>query len=82
MIIRAEVSTFSNWFKTLEVVPTIVALKEKMEDIRKAELEKTISKLKNVTNEEKKSIENMASAIVNKIIHTPLIALKAGDKFR
>lgn len=75
-IIRAEVSTFSNWFKTLEVVPTIVALKEKMEDIRKAELEKTISKLKNVTNEEKKSIENMASAIVNKIIHTPLIALK------
>ncbi|OGW49323.1 MAG: glutamyl-tRNA reductase [Nitrospirae bacterium RBG_19FT_COMBO_42_15] len=75
-IINSEVVTFSNWFKTLEVVPTIVALKEKMEEIKKAEIERTVSKLKNITEEEKKSIESMATAIVNKIIHTPLIALK------
>ena len=47
-----------------------------MEEIKKAEIERTVSKLKNITEEEKKSIESMATAIVNKIIHTPLIALK------
>ncbi|MBI5180344.1 MAG: glutamyl-tRNA reductase [Nitrospirae bacterium] len=75
-MIGNEVITFSNWFKTLEVVPTIVALREKVEEIRKGELEKTIPKLKGMTDEERDAIERLTTAIVNKIIHAPLIALK------
>ncbi|MEK6682280.1 MAG: glutamyl-tRNA reductase [Nitrospirota bacterium] len=75
-MIGNEVITFSNWFKTLEVVPTIVALREKVEEIRKGEFEKTIPKLKDMTDEERDAIERLTTAIVNKIIHAPLIALK------
>ncbi len=75
-IIIAEVTTFTDWIRTLDVVPTIVALREKVEEIRRAELEKTLSKLRDISDEERKSIEGLTNSIVNKILHAPLVALK------
>lgn len=75
-IIVSEVRTFTEWLRTLGVVPTIVALKEKVEEIRKAELEKTLSKLKDISDEERRSIEGLTNSIINKILHAPLVALK------
>ena len=51
-IIVEEVETFSKWFKSLEVVPTIVALREKVEDIRRKELERVTDKLRTLSPEE------------------------------
>lgn len=75
-IVDEEVETFLKWFKSLEVVPTIVALKERMEEIRKRELERTIGKLRSLSPEELHAIEGLTSTIVNKILHNPLVALK------
>jgi len=75
-IISEEMVTFSNWLKTLEVVPTIVSLKKKAEDIVEGELEKSLSWMRNLNEEEREKIEILASSIVNKILHDPITLLK------
>ena len=75
-IIDEEVDTFSKWFKSLEVVPTIVALKDKVEDIRRKELGRAIDRLKTLSPDEMQAVEALTNTIVNKILHGPLVALK------
>lgn len=75
-IVDEEVEKFIKWQESLDSVPTIVALREKAEEIKKEELERLLNKLNNLSNEEKEAIECMASAIINKLIHPPTAALK------
>ncbi len=76
LIISAEVEQFCNWLATLEVKPTIVALRRQLEEVRRAEVEKTLANLDSLQEKEKRAIEAMASAIVNKILHQPTRVLK------
>jgi glutamyl-tRNA reductase len=75
-IVSAEVESFWRWFENLEVVPTIVDLRDKAERICRRELERTLGSLKHLGDEERKSIEAMAEAIVNKLLHDPIARLK------
>ena len=79
-IVQDEVTKFVNWYRSLDVTPTIVALREKFEEIRKKELEKTFSLHPNFSDKEKKSVEALTSAIINKILHDPLTILKRKDE--
>ncbi len=76
LIVEAEVEQFCSWLATLEVTPTIVALRRKIEQIRQAELEKTLSGLNGLDDKQRKAIESMTSAMVNKILHQPTHILK------
>ncbi len=75
-IVAEEVAAFEAWFNALAVVPTIVALREKMEGIVKGELEKSASWLRKLSEEERSRIEILAASIVNKILHDPMTGLK------
>jgi glutamyl-tRNA reductase len=75
-IVKGEVDKFVNWYRSLDVTPTIVALRNKFEEIRKKELEKTLSLHPDLSEREKKSLEALTSAIINKILHTPITLLK------
>ena len=75
-IVRDEVARFVNWYRSLDVTPTIVALRKKFEEIRRKELEKTLSLHPNLSEKERKSLEALTSAIINKILHTPITLLK------
>lgn len=75
-IISREVGSFMTWVATLDVVPTIVELRDKTERIRQEEVAKTLAKLENVTEEERQSIEAMANSIIKKILHDPIVTLK------
>ena len=75
-IVMEELEGFCQWVSSLNVVPTIKALRERFENIRKLEIEKTLPGLKNITEKEKKSLEAMTSAIINKILHHPVTHLK------
>lgn len=81
-IIEEEIEAFHKWLISLDSIPTVVALREKAETIKKDELERLINKLPNLGEKERRLIEYMASAIVNKLIHPPTIAIKedAEDK--
>ncbi|MBI3353193.1 MAG: glutamyl-tRNA reductase [Nitrospirae bacterium] len=78
LIVSEEVETMDRWLKSLNVVPTIIAIREKVEAIRKLEVEKTIAKWRTeISEEQKEAIENLSVNIINKILHFPLSALKA-----
>lgn len=79
-IVKDEVVKFVNWYHSLDVTPTIVALRKKFEEIRKKELEKTLSLHPDLSDKEKKSLEALTSAIVNKILHAPITLLKRTDE--
>ena len=81
-IVSDEVVKFVSWYRSLDVTPTIVALRKKFEEIRKKELEKTLALHPDLSDEEKKSLEALTSAIINKILHEPVTLLKKtnGDR--
>jgi len=76
-IIAEEVNEFIHWLSSLDVVPTITALREKAERIKNGELEKALTKFDaDLTTEDRNRLEAMASGIVNKMLHAPTIELK------
>ncbi len=76
-IVAREVETFYQWFDSLDQVPTIIALKRKFEAIRQRELRKSLdSSLKDISGRERKAIEDLTAAMINKILHAPLTRLK------
>lgn len=75
-IIGEEVETFTRWQESLDAVPAIVALRETAENIKNEELQKLMNKLPELGDKERKAVEYMVTAVVNKLIHPPTIALK------
>ena len=71
-----EVGILRQWFQSLEVTPTIVALKNRVDDIKRTELEKALGRLSHLSVQERELVESMASTIVNKLIHSTLVTLK------
>lgn len=67
---------FMAWLGSREVVPTITDLREKAEKIRLDEVEKIMSKLGDLDERERNLINALSSAIVNKLLHEPLIRMK------
>ena len=76
VIIEEEVGKYQEWYNALEVVPTIVSLREKMEGIVRSELIRSSAWLQRLPEEEKKHIEMLAGSIINKILHDPITGLK------
>lgn len=79
-IVTEEVEAFWRWLGHLDVVPTIVALRDKVESIRRAELQKTLGQLKDLPARERDALEAMTNALVNKILHAPIATLKQHDR--
>ena len=76
-IVGDEVLGFLAWLRTLEVTPTIRALRERFDGIRKAEMDKTLKSFgEGLTDKQRRSLEAMGQAIVNKILHEPTVHLK------
>jgi glutamyl-tRNA reductase len=75
-IIDEEIEKFFRWVKSLDVVPTIIALRKRFEEIRKAELDKAMSVTEGIGEKDKKALKAMTVAIINKILHGPVTHLK------
>jgi glutamyl-tRNA reductase len=75
-IIDQEIGRFFNWLSMLEVTPTIVALRSRFEEVRQAELAKTLAGWKDLPPDGQKRLEALTSAITNKLLHPPTNLLK------
>ena len=75
-IIKDEVDKFTTWWHALEVRPVVSALMQKAEDIRWAQLDRTLKKLRPLSDEERESLEAMTKAIVTKMLNDPIQYLK------
>lgn len=75
-IIAEEVGKFNGWIATLEVVPTIRMLRDKVDSLRQAELARAFNRLPDLTDRERAVIEAMTVSLVNKILNAPTQHLK------
>ena len=75
-IIDEEAQKFYSWLEVLQVTPTIKLLRKKVDEIRTAELQRCFKKAKDLSEEQKSSIDRMTQAFVNKLLHHPTMTLK------
>jgi glutamyl-tRNA reductase len=75
-IIDEEVRAFAEWRRSLEVVPFLVELRKRGDEIRKAEVEKARRRMGPLTPDQESALEAATSAIVNKLLHEPTVQLK------
>jgi glutamyl-tRNA reductase len=77
-ILEEEVAAFDMWWRSLETVTTISCLRNKIETIREQELEKALSRLgSDFGDKQQEVIEALTKGIVNKILHDPMVQLRA-----
>lgn len=79
-LVEREVAKLFYRLKDLEVVPTIVSLREKLESIRQGEVAKALACLPNASPGTRAAIEAVSSAIVNKILHSPTVKLRESSR--
>ncbi len=77
-IIEQEVSSFLMWRRSLELAPTIVALRKQFGEVADEELRRALGRLENLNQSDRAVLEAMTRSMVNKLLHQPMIELKAG----
>lgn len=78
VLLDEEVEAFEVWWRSLDTVSTISCLRDKIETIREQELEKALSRLgSEFAEKHQEIIEALTRGIVNKILHDPMVQLRA-----
>lgn len=75
-LVSREVQNFQQWLEVRDAVPTIVALRQYADRIRRAELEKAVHRLGNLDEHQRRAIEAFSTGMVNKLLHMPTVNLK------
>ena len=75
-IVERHVEQFWDKVNSANVIPTIVELTKKFEDIRQQELKKAFSKLPDLSEADREVINCLASAITKKVLHDPICLLR------
>ena len=82
-IIDEAVIRFREWLDGLDVVPTIVALRKKLEAMAELEIKRTVQG-QGLSAESTEALQRMMGAYINKVLHEPTVFLKKegmlGDK--
>jgi glutamyl-tRNA reductase len=75
-ILEEEIRGFLEWRRSLDVVPLLVELRKRADEIRTTEIEKVRRRLGPLTPEQESALDAATSAIVNKLLHGPTVQLK------
>ncbi|MEE8481396.1 MAG: glutamyl-tRNA reductase [Desulfobacterales bacterium] len=76
-IIDEAVIRFWQWYENLDMVPTIVALRKKLDAIAKTEINKTFQSLNHLSDDDRQAIHRMTNSLIGKILHDPTLMLKS-----
>jgi glutamyl-tRNA reductase len=76
-LIAEGVARFLAWWQARGVAPTVTALRVHAEAIRDAEVARTLARLSHLTPDDAAAVRYLADALVNKLLHAPVTALKA-----
>jgi glutamyl-tRNA reductase len=81
VLVRQEVERFERWLTSLDVLPTISALRKRGDDIVEQVLRENESRWESVSPADRERLETMARAVVSRLLHDPTLRLKdsAGD---
>jgi glutamyl-tRNA reductase len=79
-LVEREVGKFLARQGDVEVIPTIVSLRARLEEIRLVEVKRTLARLPDASPEQRAAIEALSTGIVNKILHAPITKLRESSR--
>jgi glutamyl-tRNA reductase len=77
-IVNQEVQRTLRRLAAHDVVPTIVALEDRLNRIREGEMERLHGRLSALTPDQREAVDALTRSIQNKILHGPITELKSG----
>ncbi|HVH09304.1 MAG TPA: glutamyl-tRNA reductase, partial [Gemmatimonadales bacterium] len=75
-IVSEEVERFWGWYGGLVVVPVLREFRDRMEAVRQAELARALGALAHLSADDRRQVEYLSLALMNKFLHHPTLALK------
>jgi glutamyl-tRNA reductase len=75
-ILDAEQAKFETWHSSLEVVPTVAALRERADEIVRRVLAENEGRWETLSEADRERLEKMARAIASRMLHEPTLRLK------
>jgi glutamyl-tRNA reductase len=81
-IVEEEIQHFALWLGSLEVLPTLVALRERGQAIAEQVSAENAGKWESVSERDLERIDALAHAVVNRLLHEPTLRMKElrGDR--
>jgi glutamyl-tRNA reductase len=76
-IVEDELERFAAWLSSLEVMPTVAALRAHAEQIAAAGLAETAGRWESASERDLARVEALTRSIVNRLLHEPTVRLKA-----
>jgi glutamyl-tRNA reductase len=76
-IVEEEVSKFTAWLQSRDVIPTVVALRQRFDDIRRSELARLEPKVASLPPEARERLDEVTRLIMEKLLLGPTEQLKA-----
>jgi glutamyl-tRNA reductase len=76
LIIESEVMQFQQALRSLDLGPTVAALRERLHEIAREEFKRQRPRLGALTDEQEKAVESLLASTVNKIAHPVITRLR------
>ena len=79
-IVEEEVESFERWLATLEVVPTISALRQRGRAAVERALRENEPRWQSLTDDDRNRVERIARAVVSDLLHEPTLRLRRASE--
>lgn len=75
-LVEEETARFAAWTRAVRVEPTIAALRERAEDVRRSESARLSGRLGDLDERQRRAVDALTRRIVNTLLHDPTVRLK------
>jgi glutamyl-tRNA reductase len=75
-LLDAERARFERWLGSLEVLPTVTAMRERGDEIVRRLLAENEPRWESLSDADRERLQKMASAIVSRMLHEPTLRMK------
>ncbi|HEY2715759.1 MAG TPA: glutamyl-tRNA reductase [Solirubrobacterales bacterium] len=76
LIIEAELDRFERWLASLEVVPTIAALRERGDEVVRRVLAENENRWQDLGEADRERVETLARAVASRLLHEPTVRMR------
>jgi glutamyl-tRNA reductase len=76
LIIEAELDRFERWLSSLEVVPTIAALRERGDEVVRRVMAENENRWESLSEADRERLEAMTKAVASRLLHEPTLRMR------
>ncbi|HEX7091781.1 MAG TPA: glutamyl-tRNA reductase [Longimicrobiales bacterium] len=75
-IVLQAAADYWSWYTARDVVPVIRSLRERVEVMRRKEVEKTLARLGHLSAEDRAAVDDLTRRLLAKVLHRPTVRLR------